>query len=53
MNLESLSGRIESIRNDIAGGIRQGYHKFVREELEKFEEIQVEIVYGVFLFWKS
>lgn len=28
-----------------AGGIRRGYHKFVKEELEKSEEIQVEKVF--------
>jgi len=28
-----------------AGGIRRGYHKYVREELEKAEEIQVEKVF--------
>lgn len=28
-----------------AGGIRRGYHKYVKEELEKSEEIQVEKVF--------
>lgn len=29
-----------------AGGIRRGYHKYVKEELEKSEEIQVEKVFA-------